>query len=772
MINKKKNYKRVYLFLVFLIFNSNIVFSKEIYELEAENVEYQNQKKLVIAKGKAIAKYKNKKIFSDKIFYYQDKNIIETFGNSKFQDGKNVLEANKFIFYIDINKIEAKQNVSLKDSENNKYFFDSFEFYQDKQFGSGEKIKSALNDGSNLEAISGNINKSTGISTLNNAKYTTCSTVYNKDKEYCPTWSLKSKKIIHDKNKKRIVHKNALLRIKNVPILYTPYLSHPDPSVIKQSGFLPPLIKTIANVGRTFRIPYYWALAEDKDLTLTPVYYFDEKNAILASYRQALRNGYLQIENGYSGGYKRIEGQSKRTSGSRNYLFLKYEGRKKNLIFNDNKINFKLERVSQRNFLRINKINTDLFNEDIKTLENSFEINSYGENKQLKIKTGIFENLDVDSFDKYTFLVPDVYYNYNFGNFKNFNFNLNTDLQGKINQSQKEVKLRNFLSLNSRNFISKKHGFETRLKTNFFNKSLYIDTLNDTSNESTKNYFTIALENSLPLSKIDKKVFQTLSPNVFLKYTTGTMNNATAKQNVFKYADIFSMNRTNDVEIPEVGLSLGHGIDYSLDKKMNNESKLNTTLGIGQVLRSSKLDKMPTTTTLNKKSSDFAGFINVKYFDNLKKINKISNNKNYTSSLIGENSFSFNYDFNLSNDFKRFNRNDIGMNWNYNNLSSNIKYIEKRDYIGNEKTVFTDIKKIFKDNYYIRYEGKKNLVNNRSEFHNLSFNYENDCIITSLTFAKNFYQDQDLTSKKNFIFSIIFKPFGDGVSPDLSSFIK
>ena len=112
------------------------------------------------------------------------------------------------------------------------------------------------------------------------------------------------------------------------------------------------------------------------------------------------------------------------------------------------------------------------------------------------------------------------------------------------------------------------------------------------------------------------------------------------------------------------------------------------------------------------------------------------------------------------------------MNWNYNNLSSNIKYIEKRGYIGNEKTVFTDIKKIFKDNYYIRYEGKKNLVNNRSEFHNLSFNYENDCIITSLTFAKNFYQDQDLTSKKNFIFSIIFKPFGDGVSPDLSSFIK
>ena len=137
---------------------------------------------------------------------------------------------------------------------------------------------------------------------------------------------------------------------------------------------------------------------------------------------------------------------------------------------------------------------------------------------------------------------------------------------------------------------------------------------------------------------------------------------------------------------------------------------------------------MPTTTTLNKKSSDFAGFINVKYFDNLKKINKISNNKNYTSSLIGENSFSFNYDFNLSNDFKRFNRNDIGMNWNYNNLSSNIKYIEKRDYIGNEKTVFTDIKKIFKESTHNN-EKLYLYINKNDKL--ISFDFSNKFEVTS-----------------------------------------
>ena len=73
-----------------------------------------------------------------------------------------------------------------------------------------------------------------------------------------------------------------------------------------------------------------FAISEDKDLTLTPVYYFDEKHSLLGSYRQAFKKGFLRVENGYSEGYKRLQ-KTGRTKGSRNYLFVDYKGTKDNL---------------------------------------------------------------------------------------------------------------------------------------------------------------------------------------------------------------------------------------------------------------------------------------------------------------------------------------------------------------------------------------------------------------------------------------------------------
>ena len=43
-----------------------------------------------------------------------------------------------------------------------------------------------------------------------------------------------AKKIIHDKDKKQINYKNALLKIYDLPILYFPKFFHPDPTVERQ----------------------------------------------------------------------------------------------------------------------------------------------------------------------------------------------------------------------------------------------------------------------------------------------------------------------------------------------------------------------------------------------------------------------------------------------------------------------------------------------------------------------------------------------------------
>jgi LPS-assembly protein len=57
-----------------------------------------------------------------------------------------------------------------------------------------------------------------------------------------------------------------------VPILYTPYFEHADPSVKRKSGFLMPNPSTSDTLGYSTTIPYYFALAPNYDFTFYPMY--------------------------------------------------------------------------------------------------------------------------------------------------------------------------------------------------------------------------------------------------------------------------------------------------------------------------------------------------------------------------------------------------------------------------------------------------------------------------------------------------------------------
>ena len=46
-----------------------------------------------------------------------------------------------------------------------------------------------------------------------------------------------AQEITHDKEKKQILYDHAILRIYDLPVLYFPKFFHPDPTVVRQSGF-------------------------------------------------------------------------------------------------------------------------------------------------------------------------------------------------------------------------------------------------------------------------------------------------------------------------------------------------------------------------------------------------------------------------------------------------------------------------------------------------------------------------------------------------------
>ena len=61
------------------------------------------------------------------------------------------------------------------------------------------------------------------------------------------------------------------LRVKDIPVLYTPYIYFPIDDR-RQSGFLPPTIGTGSDTGFMLVTPYYFNLAPNYDATLYPRY--------------------------------------------------------------------------------------------------------------------------------------------------------------------------------------------------------------------------------------------------------------------------------------------------------------------------------------------------------------------------------------------------------------------------------------------------------------------------------------------------------------------
>ena len=141
-------------------------------------------------------------------------------------------------------------------------------------------------------------------------------------------------------------------------------------------------------------------------------------------------------------------------------------------------------------------------------------------------------------------------------------------------------------------------------------------------------------------------------------------------------------------------------------------------------------------------------------------------------SYFENNNFNIDYRYNIENDFSEFNRNNLKLSGTINNFYSAIDFENKKNHVGDEKSGKLTLKKLFKQNYYLNFEGKKNLKTNDSEYIKFGINFENDCLIGSLAISNDFYSDKDIKKNKSLIFSIIIKPFSDSLSPDLSEFIN
>ena len=73
----------------------------------------------------------------------------------------------------------------------------------------------------------------------------------------------------------------------------------------------------------------------------------------------------------------------------------------------------------------------------------------------------------------------------------------------------------------------------------------------------------------------------------------------------------------------------------------------------------------------------------------------------------------------------------------------------------------------FDNNNSIGFGTLKNLDKNITNYYNLIYEYENDCLTAAIEYNKSYYTDADLKPEENILFLIKIIPFGKISSPPL-----
>ena len=231
---------------------------------------------------------------ADEVEFNEDLGVVVASGNVEISQNDRVLMADRISYNQRTRIITATGSVSLLEPDGNVLFAEYLEITDDMRDGIARNLSLLLTDDSRFAAAGGGIRNGTET-ILNKAVYSPCK-LCEDDPTKPPLWQIKAVRVVHDTDSHDIRYRDAWLEMWGVPVAYTPYLSHPDPTVERRSGFLAPVVGSDSVLGFVARTPYFFDIAEDKDATLEPIFTTKERIALAGEYRQRFATGELEAD--------------------------------------------------------------------------------------------------------------------------------------------------------------------------------------------------------------------------------------------------------------------------------------------------------------------------------------------------------------------------------------------------------------------------------------------------------------------------------------------
>jgi len=233
--------------------------------LSADKVTYDEALGLMTASGRVELLTRDRAVYADAVSYNQKTKVLVASGH--------------------VRMFEAKGEVS---------FGDYAELTDDFANVFVERVRILTSDRSRM---AGNEAERRGgrMTRISQGVYSPCD-LCAADSSLPPLWQLRATRIVHDNDEHEVRYADATMDMFGVPVFYTPFFSHPDPTVKRHSGFLTPSIGHGTDVGSFLRNGYYFDIAPDLDATAYLSLFSSQMPVVGGEVRKRFDNGRLQIE--------------------------------------------------------------------------------------------------------------------------------------------------------------------------------------------------------------------------------------------------------------------------------------------------------------------------------------------------------------------------------------------------------------------------------------------------------------------------------------------
>ncbi len=230
---------------------------------------------------------------ADQAEYDRERGVATLRGHVELWQDPRMLLADMVTYDRNTGVAIAKGHVVLLEPDGQTVFADEAELSEGMKQGVMAGMRALLAENGRLAAngarrIDGRINELTRV------VYSTCD-LCKDDPTKAPLWQIRAAEAVQDTDNKMIEYRDVVIDMFGFPVMWLPYLTHPDPSQKRASGLLTPNFGLSRHLGAFFGQPYYWVIDAQSDATITPMVATRNGPAVEVDYRRRFNDGMVSI---------------------------------------------------------------------------------------------------------------------------------------------------------------------------------------------------------------------------------------------------------------------------------------------------------------------------------------------------------------------------------------------------------------------------------------------------------------------------------------------